>query len=277
MITFKQILEMHGLESNKVRFIRHGNKEIPILETFSTDIHRLETYQSFQKPKKFGDAKLIAVFAPHHKTTALFLGLWDIESCTTEFTNDIKLLLKEYDLPASWIHDSIKYDLKRNNTLDDLSERLVIEWGGSTVSWVQSKDKEIIEIKGKESIEEFQSFSLIHLDFKRLKKIIQSPDTNLTWMKALSSVNGVYLIQETVKGKLYVGSAYGEQGIYGRWSVYAKNGHGGNKRLIELDPDTFKFSILEIVPATATIESVIECENRWKEKLGTREFGLNDN
>jgi len=39
----------------------------------------------------------------------------------------------------------------------------------------------------------------------------------------------------------------------------------------------FQFSILEIVPATTTAEGVIDCENRWKEKLGTRQFGLNKN
>lgn len=36
-------------------------------------------------------------------------------------------------------------------------------------------------------------------------------------------------------------------------------------------------TFLEIVPATTTPDAVIECENRWKEKLGTRKFGLNKN
>lgn len=106
---------------------------------------------------------------------------------------------------------------------------------------------------------------------------MQFPDTNLTWLKALSSVNGVYLIKDKMSGKLYVGFAYGDQGIYGRWSSYAKNGHGGNSELTSLDPSTLQFSILEIVPATTTADGVIECENRWKEKLGTRQFGLNKN
>ena len=105
----------------------------------------------------------------------------------------------------------------------------------------------------------------------------QYPETNLTWIKALSSVNGIYLIQDTLSGKLYVGSAYGEQGIYGRWSTYAQNGHGGNLELQSLDSSNFVFSILEIVPATTTVDGVIEYENRWKEKLGTRQFGLNKN
>jgi hypothetical protein len=51
-------------------------------------------------------------------------------------------------------------------------------------------------------------------------------------------------------GYLYVGSAYGEDGIWGRWTKYVStNGHGNNKTLKELVKadkdyaDNFKFSI----------------------------------
>ena len=279
MITIHKILEMYGVEPSKVKLVRHGNKEIPIRETFLNNLSRLEAYQSFQKPNKFGKANAIAVFAPYYKTTAIFLGLWDIHGYTenSKFTKETLSVLRKHDLPESWYNDSSMYDLKRNNILDDLSERLVIEWGAATVAWVQSKDKEVVEIKGKKSIGDFQSFSLVDLDFRDLINLIQFPDTNLTWVKALSSVNGVYLIKDKISGKLYVGSAYGDQGIYGRWSAYAKNGHGGNQELIGLDPANFQFSILEILPATTTADGVIDCENRWKEKLGTRQFGLNKN
>lgn len=279
MITIKKILEIYGVDSSKVKLVRHGNKEIPVRETFLSDIKRFEAYQRFQAPNKFGNSKSIAVFAPYYKTTGIFLGLWDIQGClkTEDFTNEIIKELEKHNLPEDWFDIAVRYDLKRNKSLDDLSERLIIEWGHSTVSWVQSKDKEVIEIKGKKSIGDFQSFSLVDINHKELKNIFDFPDTNLTWLKALSSVNGVYLIKDKSTGKLYVGSAYGESGIYGRWAAYAKNGHGGNLELKDLDPTNFQFSILEIVPGTATADSVIECENRWKEKLGTRNFGLNRN
>lgn len=183
--------------------------------------------------------------------------------------------MQKYGLPESWLNDSCRYDLRRNDLLDDLSERLVIEWGPAPVAWCQANDKEVVELRGKQSIGEFQSFNHVDLDFLELKMLMQSPNTNLTWVKVLSSVNGVYLIRDNLSGKLYVGSAYGERGIYGRWSAYASNGHGGNLELQDLDPTNFQFSILEIVPATATVDDVIACENRWKEKLGTRKFGLN--
>jgi len=279
MLTIKKILEIYGVDPNTVRLVRHGNKEIPIQETFQNDLVRFEAYQSFQNPKKFGNASSIVVFAPYYKTTALFLGIWDIQGFTNtlDFTHEIAEELEKHNLPEDWYDHAIKYNLKRNHVLDDLSERLLIEWGGSTVSWVQSKDKEVVEIKGKKSIGDFQSFSLVNLDFQSLKDIVKFSDTNLIWMKALSSVNGVYLIQDMSSGKLYVGSAYGKDGIYGRWSTYVHTGHGDNLELISLDPANFKFSILEVVPATATANEVIDCENRWKDKLGTRKFGLNNN
>ena len=279
MITLHKILEIYGVQSTKVRVVRHDNKEIPILKTFNEDFPRLEAYQSYQRPRKFGDANAIAVFAPYYKTTALFLGLWDVVGCidNSNFTDHNLDELKRFSLPESWYTDHVKYDLKLNKTLDELSERLVVEWGAATVSWVQKKDKEVIELKGRKTIGDFQSFSEINLTHEDLKMLTEYPDTNLTWIKALSSVNGVYLIQDTPTGNLYVGSAYGEHGIFGRWSTYARSGHGGNLELQSLDPSKFTFSILEIVPATATTDAVIKCENKWKEKLGTRKFGLNRN
>lgn len=279
MITIYRLLEMYGIVPNLVKLVRHGNKEISIRETFTENLPRLEAYQSFQKPGKFGKAKSIVVFAPHYKTTAIFLGIWDIQGCTnnSEFSKETLSVLKKHKLPESWYHDSVRYNLKKNDVMNDLSERLVIEWGAATVAWVQSMDKDVVELKGRNAIGDFQSFEQVYLNFRDVELLVQHPDTNITWVKALSSVNGVYLIKDTCSGKLYVGSAYGNQGIYGRWSAYTKDGHGGNLELRDLDPTAFEFSILEIVPATTTADGVIDYENRWKKKLGTRQFGLNRN
>jgi len=126
-------------------------------------------------------------------------------------------------IPERWITECDLYHLQKTDILDDLSERLVVEWGGGAINWAVRKDKEVVEIKGKKSIGDFQSFSEVDLAFQDLKMLMRSPETNVTWVKALSSVNGVYLIQDKLSGKLYVGSAYGDEGIYGRWSTYAKN------------------------------------------------------
>ena len=78
------------------------------------------------------------------------------------------------------------------------------------------------------------------------------------WRTPLSAVAGVYLILDQRTGALYVGSAYGANGIWGRWRGYAKTGHGGNvklRKLMKRDPTytaQFRFSILQIFPNTMT-------------------------
>lgn len=47
MITVKQIFKIYGLNPSKITLVRHGNKEIPILDTFQNDFDRLVAYQSF--------------------------------------------------------------------------------------------------------------------------------------------------------------------------------------------------------------------------------------
>ncbi|MBF0290385.1 MAG: GIY-YIG nuclease family protein [SAR324 cluster bacterium] len=282
MITLHRIFEIYGLNPEDIKSARHGNKELPVLQTFQNDIAKWEAYQSFQSKPRFSNAKHVAAFAPAKGSSSLFLALWDIvhEVTSDKFTKEQHSLIDKYGFPEKWHSQSTWYDLRRNPKLDDLSERLIIEWGKSTLSWVQKKDKDVLEIKGikgKNSIGNFVSYDQVQLSYCELKKLTTEASDNSTWETVLSVVNGVYLISDLSCGKQYVGSAYGENGIFGRWADYAHNGHGGNKELKNLDPNNFEFSILEIAPATLSAEEVIQRENRWKERLKTREFGLNSN
>src|SRR5207245_9343273 len=100
------------------------------------------------------------------------------------------------------------------------------------------------------------------------------------WRARLAAVAGVYLILATTTGALYIGSACGTEGIWGRWAAYARDGHGGNmllKELLAADPAypaAFSYSILQILPKTFAREEVLEWERRYKEKLGSRAKGL---
>ena len=85
-------------------------------------------------------------------------------------------------------------------------------------------------------------------------------------------------------GKLYVGSAYGGDGIWGRWASYAATCHGGNYELQKLYDQygeeyfyKFKYIILQILPMRMSDKEVIEMESKYKNRYLTREFGLNDN
>ena len=94
----------------------------------------------------------------------------------------------------------------------------------------------------------------------------------------MSQWRGVYLIHDRSDGKAYVGSAYGEENLLGRWRNHAPTGHGGNKLLRRRDPANFRFSILERVSPDAAPADVVRLEASWKERLHTRSpSGLNDN
>lgn len=282
-LTFWDILRTYGVEPCEVRLIRHIDEEIPVLDTFNNDLEKFTVYTALQKPNKsngrYGDSKYLAVFCSARGTTALFLGLWEIKG----YTENKDLIMSKH---SAWLRNNglgektyLKcdyYNLKLTEKLKDLSQRLVIEWGKSQ-NCVQKKDKDVMQIKPVNSIGDFISYDSTLLSYADLKELIKNRDSNASWSDALSTVHGVYLIRHKKDGRLYVGSAYGEGGILGRWAAYAKTGHANNKLLKGLNPKKFEFSILEICPKTMSEEDIGSRENRWKKCLGTREFGLNDN
>ena len=132
------------------------------------------------------------------------------------------------------------------------------------------------------ALTDFKGFDQVDVDYKTLKYIVC--DNIPSWKSALSKVKGIYLIVDTLSGKQYVGSAYGDECIWQRWCDYAKNGHGGNielKELLKANGEdykyNFKYSILEVCNMNLGTEYIIERENHWKRVLLTRQFGLNNN
>ena len=274
---------MNGMKSGDFRLVRHGKKEIDPLATFQNDYELFKFYQSFQLVGKFGDSKYLAVFSPYHGTQALFLGTWrvDGEMPALKAPAAARSMIDKF----GWKLEKVSfYTLAKSDILSDLSERLVIDWGGSTVSWVQRKsNKPVVAILPPANIQEFKSYEQTMLDRTQLEKMVGNPTSNATWYNALRAVNGVYCITDTKNGKLYIGSAYGKNGIWGRWVDYVSTGHGGNKKLIQLvknDPGAvngFQYSILEILPGSSTADDAIEKECLWKLKLGSKEHGYNEN
>ena len=135
--------------------------------------------------------------------------------------------------------------------------------------------------------EAFPGYGSINHNFGILESIWK--DCKPDWLNALINCQGIYLITDTSTGMRYVGSAYGNEGIWSRWSDYFRSGgHGGNKKLkkyVESIPDSteyvrenFQLSLLEHISSRDSEEHVIGRESFWKEVLMTRsEFGLNEN
>lgn len=106
------------------------------------------------------------------------------------------------------------------------------------------------------------------------------------WKAALENVKGIYLISDTKTDKRYVGSAYGDQGLWSRWCAYVASGHGGNVELQALATNptldycraNFRFALLEHRAARTPDDVIINREGFWKQILGTRgAAGLNRN
>lgn len=131
--------------------------------------------------------------------------------------------------------------------------------------------------------EKFCGYENINHSFSTLRSIIRYEKRD--WKAALTIVKGVYLIVDTSNGKAYVGSAYGDAGIWSRLQCYMGTGHGGNDALVAVIDEkgvdyalkNFKFSILEIFAFNTSDDAILGREAYWKRVLLSREFGYNRN
>lgn len=138
-----------------------------------------------------------------------------------------------------------------------------------------------VEISDPASVP-FPGFDSLLVSYDELQAVI-SDDRYGQWQTALRSVQGIYLIADTSTGKLYVGKADGAERFLGRWSEYARNGHGGNVALRELAAadarhrQHFQFIILQVFSPSAPAAQVDAAEAHFKRALLTRQFGMNLN
>lgn len=130
----------------------------------------------------------------------------------------------------------------------------------------------------------FPGYENINHDFNILTPIFinEKPD----WKSALENVKGVYVIMDKSNGKKYIGSAYGDSGIWSRWSCYIGTGHGWNDELTKIieqegydyAKNNFRLALLEYRSMKVDDKIIIERENYWKEVFLSRgKFGYNKN
>jgi hypothetical protein len=178
------------------------------------------------------------------------------------------------------------YDLAPNDLLASLQDRLVIEWSGDTVNWakggITAAKLPVVEIADPRVVP-FPGFDSLLVSYSELQAVVTDSRYS-QWRTALSAVQGIYLIADTSTGKLYVGKADGSEGLFGRWSTYARDGHGSNVALRELagadttHPQHFQFSILRVFDPSASLPEVGAAEEHFKQALLSKTpHGLNRN
>lgn len=178
--------------------------------------------------------------------------------------------------------------------------RLVVEWKNLSQQFYYVKPDiinnielaEILPLPYIEYGEAFPGYEEVSKTYLELHKVIKKRD----WFDALSNVYGVYVLTDTSNGKLYVGSATGKLGIYGRWSTYLDDGYDkaeendkdypnkGLKELVEHNgidyiKQNFRYSLMEYFPKNEFGKGkAIEREKYWKKVLQSAEpNGYNNN
>ncbi len=135
-------------------------------------------------------------------------------------------------------------------------------------------------LREKKTIQAFNGYENVNLSYQELSTIIHNDVES--WKAALSSVKGIYIITDKTNGKHYIGSAYGTDSFWQRWSDYVRS-HGYNKALRRKIKkrkgyeNNLQFSILEIKIAKTDNEEIIQRESFWKNVLLTRDHGYNEN
>ncbi|MDG1287946.1 MAG: GIY-YIG nuclease family protein [Rickettsiales bacterium] len=268
MLTLQELLNLKSnrFADTKIKLVRHagGSEQYSDL---TKDKYGFLNDQKNQDREVFKDCDYILSFIGMERKRSIFAGCFKVNS-------------------ASPVGDGYHYDLEPISVFDEFIDRVMIDWGGNSRAWHQWYDKnpkEVVEILPKGYMGNFPGLLNFVLDFDELQKLTANPEANADWRHHLSAVNGIYLILDSNTGQQYIGSACGNEGIWQRWRNYAASKTGGNKELIALlERDSnyqrhFRYSILQPLPSNVTQKEVVRVENLYKEKFGSRAFGLNAN
>lgn len=267
------------MEPAKVKLIRHALTDAGFKSCY--DKNMVLEYTRQQKPGFSKDYEYWAVFISDKGNFAKFFAIYRVGEAVSD-TPDV--MPTGFPHPE-WFHgEGAYFELQYIDLLHEYEGKLIVDWGKSARMWHQkgTTEKPIIAIQA-DAKKMFSGFENLILTYDELKDIIENPTIYESWHTALSSVNAIYLIVDRETGKQYIGSAYGKNGVLGRWSYYVDSLHGNNKLMKELicdHPDRyhhFQFSILQILPKTITADEVIHLESLFKKKLLSISFGMNDN
>lgn len=260
-------------DSRKEKIIAGKSYEMTLYDIYLYENEAFEIYQSEQMVRKFKNVDYLVSFIGEESTSSRFVGVYK--------NNGIIQMLQPDHKGEAYA----RFDIQEVSGFELLKERVIIDWN-NPVQWLQHyNEMPVIRIdRGlvENNLPIFVRYEDVMLNYTQLKTIINS--NNPEWKSRLESCNCIYLILDKSNGKQYVGSTYNTKGIWGRWSEYAKTGHGNDvelKKCIDSDPKyaekNFQWCILETLPIKILEEQAIERESLYKRKLGTRIYGHNKN
>lgn len=281
ILYFSDILRKVGLDPKKVKLIRHALSD-KVFKEFA-DNNMIYEYTRHQRKDFSKGYEYWVVFLSGKGTLAQLFAVYKVGNSVPDTPDMIPQGCSEKEI-GFFTGEGAVFDLTSIDVLKEYEGKLTIDWGTSTRMWHQkgTTEKPIISIMPDEK-KVFMGYEEVLLSYDQLKEIVDNKEIYEAWHVALKSVNAIYLIVDTETGKQYVGSAYGEDGLFGRWCCYVNSHHGHNKKMKELIcyyPEryhAFQFSILQILPKTIITEDIVKIENKWKARLLSKKFGMNDN
>jgi len=264
-IQINDLLNLDNLENVKVRFVLPYKDQNPI-ELFKHNRKELLNWQfwNYSKKRSFKEGEIAIGFVKVNTDKWLLF--------------DISHVKKDLN-----IFNGVGYEYESIEKYEKFLGRTIIKFKNNSQNLVRKATSvidnclvsQLLETTFNDDI--FPGYENVNISWKRLEKVIN----NNSWKAALTNQKGVYLITDKSSGKMYVGSAYGENMLHGRWTNYIKNGHGGNKELRNLKFDTikenFNYSILEIYKSTIDDKIIINRESWWKKTLMSKKYGYNSN
>ena len=268
MILLNDILNFSAseIENTKIRFNKSTNDFDPI-ELFKRNDKRLYegNFWNYSKNRSFQEGQIAIGFIRLGNDKWL---LFDISMITKD--------LKKFN--------AVGYEYRTLKKYDKYFGRLIIQYKNKSQNLIRRAESVINKCEVYEIIndtfedDDFPGYENVNISWEKLKIVLEKKD----WKTALENQKGVYLITDVNTGKRYVGSAYGDEMLFGRWKNYIKTYHGGNKDLKQLDNEyiksNFRYSILEIYKSTTDDKFIINREHYWMKVLLTKNknFGYNN-
>lgn len=267
-ILLNDILGLSDPENVKIRFnlMFEGNwNPIEVFKDGNTETLLAGHYWNYKSKKSFKQGQITVGFIRLNKD-----NLWLLFHIG-KITKDLDKL------------NGVGYEYEVLSEFEKYFGRLIIKFKNESQTMIRLAksvidDCEVVQILPDIfSNDIFPGYDQVNISWNELSRVL----TKEGWRTALKNQKGVYLMTDSSNGKMYVGSAYGDQMLLGRWESYVKTGHGGNIELKKLDFEhiklNFRYSILDIFKSTINDQTIIAREVWWKCVLCTREFGYNKN
>ena len=264
-IKLNDLLQFPDLKECKIRLVKSHYENNPIKLIGSNDAKKLDNWLLWNYSKK------------SFKVGQIVIGLLRIDGDRWVLFDIVKI---EEDLNVTNGPGYKKSSLEEHKKFFG---RVVVRYKNQSQNLIRKAEtiiedcvvSQILDAEFEDS--EFPGYDQVNVHWSDLARLIDKP----SWKTALQNQKGVYLITNEEDGRMYVGSAYGENMMHGRWTAYVKNGNGGNVELKKIPFEDikkkFKYSILDIYKSSVDDATIISREAWWKSVLMTQKHGYNKN